>query len=244
MSSPPHTSSLDPFNTRRPEVYQLTGWRRGLAALAGVALRLYYRSLRIRVSPQDQQLLRSVPPPRLLVVWHNRSLVMPEVFRRWFIPPKLACLISASRMAAWEADFFTSMKLRVVRGSTTRRSIPALREMIRELRAGHDVGISPDGPSGPLYSFRHGAVALARKQQVPLLLIAANTSAAYRTRTWDRHLIPLPFARVDLRLRCYQPDDALWNLSDPAAASQLRADYLELTRDPFQPPPHVQGRPH
>lgn len=239
MEPPPPDSSVpDPFNTQRPTVYQLHGWRRLLSRLTGAAIRLYYRSLRISLSPDDQEILRAYPPPRILVVWHNRSFVMPEVFRRHFIPRKLACLISPSRMAAWEADFFTSLHLRVVRGSSTRRSVPALREMIRELKAGHDVGISPDGPSGPLYSFQPGALALAQKHRLPLLLIAANAPRAYRARTWDRHLIPLPASSVHVRLALRLPDDPLWLQPLPEVARQLRTDYLELTQDPFQFPPH------
>jgi lysophospholipid acyltransferase (LPLAT)-like uncharacterized protein len=191
-----------------------------------LALHLYYRTLRIEVEARTREILQSTPSPRMLVVWHNRSLVMPEVFRRYFDPPKLNCLISASRLAAWEVAFFRTMRLRIIRGSTTRRSVHAVREMIRELRQGHDVGISPDGPSGPLFSFQTGALAIARKAQVPLLFLTAHSRTAFRASTWDRHFIPLPGSRLLLIADCIQPHDSLWELSDRDLADQLRMRFL------------------
>ncbi len=203
-----------------------------MAAAAGI--RLYYRSLRLRPDAATRELLRTSRPPRVIVVWHNRSLVAPAIFRRFLEPERIACLVSPSRMAAWESDCFRKLRLRVVRGSTTRRSISALREMMRELRAGHDVGISPDGPSGPLYSVQPGALALARKVEVPLLLIAANASRARRLHTWDRHLVPLPRARLTVRMREITTDDPIFTTPLPEACALLRRVYLEMTEDPFQ----------
>jgi lysophospholipid acyltransferase (LPLAT)-like uncharacterized protein len=174
----------------------------------------------------------------MIVVWHNRSLVAPEMFRRFFDPSRIACLISPSRMAAWEVDYFRRFHLRAIRGSTTRRSIQAAREILQQLRAGNDIGISPDGPSGPLYTFRPGAVALARKAGVPLLLAIPNCRKAFRLKTWDRHMIPCPFARIEVAIRAIQPDDPVWEGPDAQIAAHARKVCLEITRDPFQVDPH------
>ncbi|MFO7725856.1 MAG: DUF374 domain-containing protein [Oceanipulchritudo sp.] len=227
-------SNHDPFNTHRPAVHDLRGWRRLVFYPPAWSLQLYFRSLRFRLDPGSRELLRAIPPPRILVIWHNRSLVAPEMFRRFFDPTRIACLISPSRMAAWEVAFFKQFHLRAIRGSTTRRSIQAVREMFQLLREGNDIGISPDGPSGPLYSFQQGAVAIARKAGVPLLFPVPNCRAACRLRTWDRHLVPLPFARIDLPFRAILPDDPVWNESNAAVAARARQVCLELTRDPFQ----------
>jgi lysophospholipid acyltransferase (LPLAT)-like uncharacterized protein len=231
---PPSAHAHDPFNTRRPEVHELRGWRRVVLWPVAVLLQLYFRTWRIRLDADSAEALAATGPPRLIVVWHNRSLPMPEVFRRRFDPARVTCLISPSRMAAWEVAFFRRFRLRVVRGSTTRRSIPAAIELLRALRAGHDVGISPDGPSGPLYSFQPGAVAIARKAAVPLLLVIPNCRAALRLPTWDRHLVPLPFARIDLAVRSIPADDPLWCAPNAAVAARARQVCLEISRDPFQ----------
>lgn len=231
MSSPP-SDSHDPFNTQRPTVHELGPARTVLFTPLVWLLQLYFRTWRISLDEDSARALRETPLPRLIVVWHNRSLPMPEVFRRFFDPTRLACLISPSRMAAWEVAFFRRFRLRVVRGSTTRRSIQAARELFRELRGGHDVGISPDGPSGPLYSFQPGAVAIARKAGVPLLLAIPNCRQAIRLKTWDRHMVPWPFARLEVRIRAILPDDPLWQLPQSETAEAIRQVCLEITEDP------------
>lgn len=234
------TSQHDPFNTKRPRVHRLKPWQRGVCAVAAWGIGLLYRTWRFRLGPESMEALRSTPGPRVMVAWHNRSFAIPEVFRRLFDPERVACLVSPSKAAAWEVELFRRFRLRSIRGSTTRRSIQAAREILRELKAGRDVGISPDGPSGPLYSFKEGAAALARSAGVPILAIIPNARFALRLPTWDRHLIPLPFARVDVELRVVHPVNREGRLPAEALARETRRVCLELTRDPNKHDGHEQ----
>ncbi len=68
------------------------------------------------------------------------------------------------------------------------------------LRAGHDIGITPDGPRGPIYELKPGAVIVPRRTGAPLLLVGAEFSSAWRLKSWDRFYVPRPFSRV--RMRC------------------------------------------
>ena len=230
--------SLDPFNTRRPKVYKL-GFLQKLAFYpAAFFLLLYFRTWRISLDRESREILARIPSPRLIVSWHNRSLVMPEVLRRFFHPDQVSCLISPSRMAAWEVAFFRLFNLRIVRGSTTRRSIQAARDMLRESKAGYDVGITPDGPSGPLYSFKPGSVAIARRAGIPLLIVIPNARSARRLKTWDRHLVPWPFARIEVAIRVIPVNDPVWESDLAKVAGHVRQVCLEITRDPFHIDPH------
>jgi len=237
----------DPFNARGQQVFEVRGWRRLAAWLASLALRLYYATLRLRLSDQAQTVLAATPAPRILLVWHNRSLVAPAVFARFLEPPRISCLISPSRAAAWQASFFKDMRLRVVRGSSTRRSIPALRQLLRELRRGQDVGISPDGPKGPLYAMQPGALFLARMGKVPLVALNFNCRWAWRPNCWDRHLVPLPFAKVVIEavrvdVSSEFADDAL-----PALQDSVRNVCLAIVDDrsgqPFQASATITSTP-
>ncbi|NDV63307.1 DUF374 domain-containing protein [Puniceicoccales bacterium CK1056] len=232
----------DPFNTKRPEVHELKWHQKIVFYPAAWSLQLYFRTWRVRVDDISGQFLSATTSPRMIVVWHNRSLPMPELFRRCFDPSKIACLISPSKAAAWEVAFFRQFRLRAIRGSTTRRSVQAAREMLRELRSGNDIGVSPDGPSGPLYSFQPGAVAIARKAKVPVMLAIPNTTNARRLKTWDRHLVPWPFARIELAVRVISPDDPIWDKSNEEVAAHLREVCLEITNDPFHLESHEQAR--
>lgn len=236
-----HDENWDPFNVKGKAVHELSFLRKLVFYPAAWFLQLYFRTWRIRMDEASRKAFQQASPPRLVVVWHNRSLPMPEVFRRCFNPEKVVCLISPSKLAAWEVAFFHQFRLQVVRGSTTRRSVQAAREMLRGLRSGNDVGISPDGPSGPLYSFQLGAIAIARKAGVPMLLAIPNCRRARRLNTWDRHLVPWPFARIDFRARLIAADDPVWEGTNEEVAEHARRVCLEITDDPFHVDNHEQA---
>lgn len=219
-------------------VHRLEGWRPAASALGHAALRAYYASLRWDITDATRSLLHYSGTPRIIVVWHNRSLIMPAIFRRYMEPERIACLVSASRAGAWETDLFERLGLRVVRGSSTRRSIHALRELIRLNREGCDLGLSPDGPSGPVGRCKPGALMLARQTGAPLLLISANARAAWRPRTWDRHFIPLPGNRITVRAQ--QLPAFPKSVSDEEAARVIESTLHSLTLDSltlFKPTP-------
>ena len=228
-NSPP--DEQDPFNTKRPTVYRLKGLQLILFYPAAWLLWAYFKTLRVRFSPGSLENLNRTAPPRILAAWHNRSLAVPLI-RPYVDPPRIACLISPSRMAAWEAAFFDFLDFKVVRGSTTRRSIQASMELLRCLRGGNDIGITPDGPSGPLYSFSQGAVAMAKQAGVPFLFLGFNCRFSIRLNTWDRHMVPLPFSHVEIRVAVISPEDPVWRLEADSLAKHLRRVCLEQTLDP------------
>ncbi len=79
-----------------------------------------------------------------------------------------------------------------VRGSSSRRAIAALIGLKRELRKGHDVCLTPDGPRGPRYVLHAGAVKLAQSTGAPIMPMHATFSDAWRFSSWDRMVIPKP----------------------------------------------------
>ncbi len=235
--NPSKQDDQDPFNTKRPIVYEIRGWRRALFLPFAGLLRLYLLTLRFRVAGAERPLLQAPPRPRLLVMWHNRGLVAPIVFNRLLQPERITVMVSPSKMAAWQAAFFEFLRVRVVRGSSTRRSIQGTLEVLRSIRQGQDAAMAPDGPSGPLYSFKPGAVAMARKARVPMLLIMPNTARACHLKGWDRHFVPWPFARIEVRLRVVGPEDPVWEKTDDEVAIELRRVCLEMTGDRFNVKP-------
>jgi len=198
---------------------------------ASWTMRLFTRTWRVRWRAEEADRLRSLARPPVYVVWHNRSLVFPEVISRIMDPSRIACLISASRLAAWETAYFGWCGFPVIRGSSTRRGFHATREMLRLHRRGIGLGISPDGPSGPLYTIKRGALVMPRKLDCPLVLFGASSRFSHRLRTWDRHLVPYPFARLEVRLKVIDPFPA--SLGEEALATRLSQELAEINPDPF-----------
>lgn len=233
--------SLESMETVRPErkkttrpfesgtVFRLRGWRWVVFWPAAALLWLYLRSLRLHMRPEEAVRFRETSAARVLVTWHNRSLLAPEIARRFFPPHSVACLISPSRNAAWQVAFYERMRMIAIRGSSTRRGIAAMRESLAALRRGHDMAISPDGPIGPLYEIKRGAVSLARMSGRPVVFIVPNARRAWRMRTWDRHLIPFPFSRVEVRMAfAPSPHEAH---DDAATLATWREQIEKITED-------------
>ena len=89
-----------------------------------------------------------------------------------------------------------SLGYRTVRGSTSRGAARALIGLSRALTDGHDLAITPDGPRGPAGSFAPGAVIVAQRTGAPMVPVAVSANRGWRLRSWDRFLVPKPFARV------------------------------------------------
>ncbi|MCY7374990.1 MAG: DUF374 domain-containing protein, partial [Pyrinomonadaceae bacterium] len=85
-----------------------------------------------------------------------------------------------------------------VRGSSTRGGVGALVEMIRLMKRGLPMGFSVDGPRGPKYVAKTGAVLLAKKTGNPLMPFVFECEKFWTLGNWDKLQIPKPFTRAKL----------------------------------------------
>lgn len=158
-----------------------------------VVLRLLAATWRIRVVDGEVvTALRAARQPFVFTLWHGQMLPLVWHHR----DQGIAVLISEHRDGEIIARIASALGLRAVRGSTYRGADRALVGLVRELRAGRDVAVTPDGPRGPAGHFAPGALIAAQRAGVPIVAVAAAATRAWRLRTWDGFMIPKPFARV------------------------------------------------
>lgn len=198
---------------------------------ASLLVRLWLMSLRMRFDPAGLEQVRAERGPVIVCFWHNRLIIAPELRRRFRSFQKINALVSASKDGAWLVAFFNLMGVGAVRGSSSWRGGQALVELARKLRAGEDIGITPDGPRGPCYDFKKGPASLALSSGRPVFLVGSKFSRARRLRSWDRFIVPYPFSKVELTLDIVHPDAALAALSEEALADEFRRRLLALTDD-------------
>jgi lysophospholipid acyltransferase (LPLAT)-like uncharacterized protein len=82
------------------------------------------------------------------------------------------------------------------RGSTSRGGVKALVQLKRLVAEGRATAFTVDGPRGPAGRAQPGAVWLAKATGQPILPFHIEASSAWQVRSWDRALVPRPFARV------------------------------------------------
>jgi len=128
----------------------------------------------------------------IVAFWHGRLLMIPMAWQR--LAP-MHMLISAHPDGQIIADAVTYFGVDSIAGSTSRGGSVALRTMLKRLKGGDCVGITPDGPRGPAMSASTGIVNIARLARVPILPITYATSRRRMLATWDRFHLPWPFGR-------------------------------------------------
>ena len=182
---------------RSTRIYQLPALTRVLIRLGSILVNLLCVTLRYKVIDEAGFLEKPFPRPVVILVWHNRILAMPAVFRRYYPRRKgLLVLTSASRDGAYLSEFVRCFGMGAVRGSSSRRGAVALLDLVRSVEAGFDLCITPDGPRGPRYSLGPGALLLSERCHVPLMPLLVEYSAFWRFKSWDGFAIPKPFSKV------------------------------------------------
>lgn len=210
-------------------MHGISGWRRAVLWPLGLLVRLWGMSLRFQESPDDLRNYTKRDESIAMVLWHNRLFLAAEIFRRYRHPKPMYALVSPSQDGAWLTAFFSLIGLRTVRGSSNSLGREAAAALVGVLREGYDVGITPDGPRGPRYEFKPGALIVARRTKTPLLLIGADFESAWRlNKAWDRFYLPKPFSRVRMRCELVTAEE----LADrDGAAARLQKRLIELNPD-------------
>ena len=166
---------------------------RALAILINALVRLTCATLRFRMENEhlvDELVARHGSV--IIVTWHGRVFLPLNVYRGrgyWTI-------ISLSRDGDLQAENFRRAGFRIIRGSTSRRGVAATREVLDVMARGAVVAFVPDGPRGPSGVAQPGAVFFAQRTGCPIIPFGLSAWPRWLAPSWDRFLVPYPFARA------------------------------------------------
>lgn len=130
--------------------------------------------------------------PFILAFWHGRLMMMPK---SWRADRPIHMLISQHRDGQLIARTVGHFGIKTIAGSTTRGGTAALRAMLKALKAGECVGITPDGPKGPRMRATAGIVNVAKLSGCPIIPATFAVEKRKLLRSWDRFIIAKPFSR-------------------------------------------------
>jgi lysophospholipid acyltransferase (LPLAT)-like uncharacterized protein len=164
-------------------------------AAAGV-LRILGATWRIHSEGPDPRLEPGHDAAEVAAFWHRNVLIASYCYR----DQRFSVAVSRSRDGGRITALLAALGYRQPpRGSSTRGGAAALRELLNLVRDGTTVSIQPDGPQGPARVSKIGVVTLARLAERPITPVGFSARPCLRFRSWDRTLLPLPFARVVCR---------------------------------------------
>lgn len=128
--------------------------------------------------------------PLVYCFWHNRIPIATHFWRNRGI----VVMSSRSFDSEYIARFIQRFGYGAARGSSTRGARAALIQMIRAVRAGKSAAFTVDGPRGPIYEAKPGAVLLAEKAGADILPFSISLNRYWELPSWDRIQIPKPWA--------------------------------------------------
>ncbi|MCI0388508.1 MAG: lysophospholipid acyltransferase family protein [Acidobacteria bacterium] len=130
--------------------------------------------------------------PLVYCFWHNRIPIATYFWRHRGI----VVMSSRSFDSEYIARFIQRFGYGAAKGSSTRGALAGLIQMIRAVRSGKSAAVTVDGPRGPIYEAKPGALLVAKKSEAAILPFSISLDRCWRLPSWDRIEIPKPFARA------------------------------------------------
>lgn len=157
---------------------------------------LLFGSCRIRYCGGYQALRERVRQGRPVVVsfWHYGVLFICHAR----LAGKWVAMVSASRDGEYIARILEGLGVKAVRGSRNRGGVGALKGMIAAMQEGRCAAIVADGSQGPARQAQPGAVLLASRSGCPMVPVSWSAERYWSFRSWDRTILPKPFARITI----------------------------------------------
>ena len=125
--------------------------------------------------------------------WHGRMMMCPTIE-----PPKrkMHVLISFHRDGILISKVISHFGEATIAGSSSKGGTAAVKDIVRALKAGDNISITPDGPRGPGQVVQMGIITVAKLTGRVILPVTFSSSRHRRFKSWDRFMLALPFGKI------------------------------------------------
>ncbi|MBN1780033.1 DUF374 domain-containing protein [bacterium] len=192
-----------------------------ITSFAVFFIKCYIRLLNIRVHIHDTT--RAIDTNKLLVAfWHGRLLLPIPVFGHWH----MVILTDKSWAGEVLARILRKFGHLVVRGSSKRGGFRGVLDMKALMQKGHGGALAVDGPHGPVFRTKPGIIYLSQKLGYPLVPLTFGTDRAWILKsTWDRFVLPKPFARCLVHMGPPIPESTVKGGLQPEQLDRILMDF-------------------
>lgn len=143
----------------------------------------------------------------IVIFWHRK--IIPTMLATDFIDKK-SSLVSPSKDGDVLEEVLKRFDNLVVRGSSNKDNIKSLKQILKLIKTGYSIGIAIDGPRGPIYEPKAGALYIAMKTGLPMIPIGGYTNKKWIFRkSWDKFELPKFFSKS-----CYYTGDPIYFSKD------------------------------
>lgn len=165
-----------------------------IAAITSAAVRLIGPTLRLEIiGVHNAVQIRDRDEPAIGAFWHR--CIFPAV---WIWRNRgIVVLNTVNFDGQWTRRVIERLGFGTAQGSSSRGAIEGLTVMAKRLEEGRHVALTIDGPRGPRYIAKPGAVILARRTGKPISVFHIGVKSGYTFRkSWDLFRLPYPFSRA------------------------------------------------
>ena len=135
--------------------------------------------------------------PFIISSWHGELLLTPFLYKKLRKENKLKNLISDHKDGEIISKAMSFFGIDSIRGSSQQNATRALIGAMKSAKAGYDLGITPDGPQGPIFSVAGGIIAVSQRVNIPIIALNVVPTKYKLSSSWDRFIRPKLFGRID-----------------------------------------------
>ena len=168
----------------------------------------------------------------ILCFWHGRLLMMPL---SWNKKKKINVLISSHPDGQLLSRTVKYFDIETIIGSSSKGGSEAIRNIIKSLKSGTSIGMTPDGPRGPRMKINSAIIKIASLTGCKIVPLAYSVKKKIFLNSWDKFLLALPFGKG-----CFiwgRPFEVKKNISkkeDIKLSNKLEKILIKLTKDADQ----------
>ncbi len=150
-------------------------------------------TLRIQTIGENEiKILRRNKQRLVYTFWHGRQFLLVK----YMSGKNIVIMSSTSRDGILQANILQKFGYEIVPGSSAKSPVRALIGSMKKMRKGFDSAIAVDGPTGPIYKVKPGALYIAKKMNAAIIPLTFSANPATILKSWDKYLLPQPFARA------------------------------------------------
>ncbi len=166
-----------------------------IGAVAHFISKLWIKSFRVDIRVHPKVIVEN---QYIHAFWHDKQFAPIMLLANSALGKgKHACFVSASYDGEMLAQWLKRLGYKLVRGSSSKKALSGLVNLINITKEGYSVGITADGPRGPFHKAKTGAAYIAYKSGIGLLPLGVAYSCKWKfNKAWDKYQLPLPFAKA------------------------------------------------
>lgn len=142
-----------------------------------------------------EDILENPGKGKLYAIWHSDLLPLANAFRN----RNFSVIVSSSRDGIRASAVAQKWNYTIIQGSSSRHGFSAYRQSLRALQSNRNIAVTTDGPRGPRGVVKSGIAHLCVMTGAPVVPLAVHPSRYWQLKSWDRMIIPKPFARLTIR---------------------------------------------